>query len=241
MTRIPDIYRVAGLSCLAACFVSLSTGALAHSEHAQHAQHAAPKAAESVALQLPDAPLVDQAGRKVRLKSDVLGDNIVVMDFVYTSCTTVCPVVSAILAQVQEQLGSRAGSEVKLVSLTIDPVRDTPARLKSYAAKHGAGPGWAWLTGTQASVNDVLKGVGTYTPNFEEHPAVILVGDARTGQWSRYYGFADPRELLARVEALAAERRLAAPRPAVGNPPVATSTTPMAGAAANAAGHHHGH
>lgn len=214
---------------LAACLAVFAQGALAHSEHGHHAP-AATSAAESVQLQLPDTRLLDHKGREVRLKSDVLGDGLVVMDFVYTSCTTVCPVVSAILAQVQAQLGERAGREVKLVSLTVDPARDTPARLNSYATKHGAGPGWTWLTGSQANVNEVLKGVGTYTPNFEDHPAVILVGDARTGQWSRYYGFADPKALLARLDALAADRNKAAGR------------KPAARPAANAAaGHHHAH
>lgn len=197
-----------------------SGSALAHSEH-----HAAPaKAApESVRLQLPDTTLLDRDGRSVRLQSDVLQDGIVVMDFVYTSCTTVCPVVSAILSRVQEALGDRVGSEVRLVSLTVDPLRDTPARLKGYAAKHGAGAGWSWLTGTPQAVNEVLKGVGTYTPNFEDHPAVIMVGDARTGQWSRYYGFVSPQVLLTRIDALAAERTAARGGKPGGDGPVKVS------------------
>lgn len=217
----------ASLILATALAASLSLGAGSAAAHSKHHGAPAKAEAESVQLKLPDAPLIDRDGRGVRLQSDVLKDHIVVMDFVYTSCTTVCPVVSAILSRVQEALGDRVGREVRLVSLTVDPVRDTPARLKSYSAKHGAGPGWTWLTGAQQSINDVLKGVGTYTPNYEDHPAVILVGDARTGQWSRYYGFVDPKVLLAQIDALAASRT------------AAQGAKPAAGAVKVSAGHHH--
>lgn len=190
-----------------------TTLVFAHSEHPDHAGHAAAsapaRAPDSLQLSFRDTALTDSNGRPVRLKSDVLGDRLVIMDFVYTSCTTVCPVVSAVLAQVQEKLGARLGREVQLVSVTVDPQRDTPARLKSYAARQGAKAGWSWLTGSPASIAEVLKSAGTYTPNFENHPVVILVGDPRTGEWTRHYGFADPQDLMARVDALALARRSA--------------------------------
>lgn len=200
--------RIPALLVVAACALTAGPAA-AHSGHHPDPAKGGKAAPESVRLQLPDAPLVDREGRSVRLQRDVLQDRIVVMDFVYTSCTTVCPVVSAILSRVQSALGDRVGSEVRLVSLTVDPVRDTPARLKNYSAKHGAGPGWSWLTGTPQAIGDVLKGAGTYTPNFEDHPAVVMVGDARTGQWHRYYGFVDPKILLEQIDALAASRSAA--------------------------------
>lgn len=204
---------ISGLALVVAGLLA-SAPALAHSEHADHAAgpggaaNAAPaRAPDSLHLRFGDTALTDQNGKPVRLKSDVLGDRLVIMDFVYTSCTTVCPVVSAVLAQVQEKLGARLGRDVQLVSVTVDPQRDTPARLKTYAAKHGAKAGWSWLTGSPASITEVLKSAGTYTPNFENHPVVILVGDPRTGEWTRHYGFADPKDLLARVDALALARR----------------------------------
>jgi protein SCO1 len=192
---------------LAAFCLAVVPVARGHSEHAEHAGHATQAAPDTISLNFRDTALTDQNGKSVRLKSDVLGDRLVIMDFVYTSCTTVCPVVSAVLAQVQEKLGPRLGKEVALVSVTVDPQRDTPARLKTYSAKHGARSGWSWLTGSPANVNEVLKSAGTYTPNFEDHPVVILIGDPRTGQWTRHYGFADPKDLLARVDALALARR----------------------------------
>jgi protein SCO1/2 len=153
-----------------------------------------------------DVPLVDQHARERRLESDVIGERIVVMDFVYTSCTTVCPVVSAIMAEVQATLGERVGRDIALVSMTVDPVRDTPSKLREYAKTRGAGAGWSWLTGSAPAVNETLKGLGAWSADFENHPVVMMVGDGRTGKWTRFYGFADPAKLVAQVESLTAAR-----------------------------------
>jgi protein SCO1/2 len=185
----------------AALSLALAAPCAAH-DKGTHGGHdaAAAKPAAGLRLRLADTPLQDQDGREVRLKSDVLGKRVAVVNFVYTTCTTVCPVASATLAQVQERLGGRMGEHVLLVSITVDPLRDTPARLKEYAARHEAGPGWRWLTGRKADVDAALKAFGAYTPNPEDHPNMTLVGDADGGQWTRLYGFAGADELIAQVE-----------------------------------------
>jgi protein SCO1/2 len=175
-------------------------------EHAAHmaAQGQHPPAGAQVTF--ADVVLLDQDKREVHLKDDLVGDRIVVMGFVYTSCTTVCPVISAIMQKLQVQLGERAGGEVQLISLSIDPLRDTPERLHEYASRFGAGPGWRWLTGSSEAVSETLKGLGTWTANYEEHPPLIMVGDGRTQQWTRFYGFTDSAVLMARVNELSAVR-----------------------------------
>jgi protein SCO1/2 len=164
------------------------------------------KSAELADVDLRDRTLLDQDGKEVRFVSDVIGDNIVVMDFVYTTCTTVCPVLSALFRQVQDRLGDRLDKEVVMVSLTVDPVRDTPQRLKAYSAKHRAAPGWVWLTGPKTTVEDVLIGVGAYSVNFEDHPSMVLVGDGRTGEWKRLFGFPSPDRIMQLVEELEESR-----------------------------------
>ncbi len=183
----------------------------AHDEHAHHRQAGAePVAAQSARVNLTDTTLLDQGGRSVRLRSDVIGERIVIVDFIYTSCTTVCPVVSAVLAQAQAKLGARVGRDVSLLTVTVDPVRDTPARLKEYGSRVGAGPGWTWLTGSKPQVDEALKGFGAYTANFADHPPLVLVGDAKTGKWLRFYGFPTPDQLLTAVAELTAARSKAA-------------------------------
>jgi protein SCO1/2 len=181
--------------------------------HENHDHEVAVKQQEEVTksadIDLRDRTLVDQNGKEVKFVSDVIADKIVVMDFVFSNCTNVCPILSAVLRQVQDNLGDRLGGEVVMVSVTVDPIRDTPQRLKAYSAKHRAGEGWIWLTGAKASVNDVLTGLGAYSVNFEDHPSMVLVGDGRTGQWSRFFGFPSPDRIMEQVDALQATRQLA--------------------------------
>jgi len=149
----------------------------------------------AVEVEIHDLELLDQDGRKVRFKSDVIEDKLIVMSVLYTTCTTICPVTSAIFAQLQKRLGPRVGEDVRLVSLTVDPATDTPQRLKQYAKKFNAGPGWVWLTGEKRATEIVLDGIGAYTRNYREHPTIVLVGDGRTGVWKRYFGFPAPEQL----------------------------------------------
>lgn len=200
------------LLAAAAAAALLSTQARAGEAPCEHchpqkaAAAGAPAAAPETRVELADVTLVDQHGRKVPYRELVTGDRVVVMDFVFTTCTTVCPVLSAIMGRLQARLGDRAGQDVLLVSVSIDPVRDTPARLEAYAAKFKAGPGWTWLTGSKEDVDRVLRGMGAYAPNITDHAPMILVGDGKAGTWSRFNGFPRQDDVLARVDALVAAR-----------------------------------
>ena len=92
------------------------------------------------------------------------------------------------------------------MSLTVDPLRDTPARLKAYSEKHRAGDGWVWLTGSKPDVDEVLQKLGVYTPNFEDHPSMILVGDGSSGEWSRFVGFPGAGQIVDKIDELSAAR-----------------------------------
>lgn len=153
-----------------------------------------------------DRTLRDQEGRRVRFAREVLGDDVVVMDFVFTHCGTVCPVLSAKMARLQQLLGGRLGKGVRLVTLSLDPVRDTPERLKAWGARFKAGPHWQLVTGPQEDQEAVLKGLGAYVADVSQHPPMILVGDARSGRWVRMNGFPDPHKVVSLVEEMLASR-----------------------------------
>ena len=186
-------------------------GALAdedpHAKHRAMMKQKSDPVAESADVDLRDRPLVDQHGQEVMFVSDVIGDNIVVMDFVYTTCTTICPVLSALFNQVQKKLGDDVGEEITLVSMSVDPIRDTPQRMKAYAAKHDAGEGWVWLTGPKPVVDEVLVGLGAYTTNFEDHPSMVLIGDGQTGEWKRLFGFPNPDRIVQVVNDMRERRK----------------------------------
>jgi protein SCO1/2 len=206
MTNFSRIFVVGILTAIAAM------PAAARADEDPHAKHRAmmkqkSQPAESVDIDLRDQMLMTQHGEDVMFVSDVIGDNIVVMDFVYTTCTTICPVLSALFTQVQTKLGDDVGDEIWLVSMSVDPIRDTPQRMKAYSAKHRAGDGWLWLTGPKPAVDDVLTGLGAYTTNFEDHPSMILIGDGRTGEWRRLFGFPNPDRIVQIVNDLRAKRQ----------------------------------
>lgn len=192
---------VAAVSVLPAAFAAED-----HSKHMQAAKKDEAQPPSNVRVRYDDSVLTDQSGKPWKFKSEVVADRIVVIDFVYTTCTTICPVLTALLVQVQDGLDPAARADVRLVTVTVDPARDTPAKMKEYGEKFGVKPGWLWLTGPTGRVNEVLKGFGAYTANFEDHPPVVLVGDGRSGQWTRFYGFVEPKEVLAKVQQMRAAR-----------------------------------
>jgi protein SCO1/2 len=204
------MHRVVMTAMLAGA--TLLAGMQAAAAHDAH-QHAAPATAKPKAARvtLHDIGLVDTDGGTVRFKSEAVGNRIVVVNFIYTSCTTICPVTSAMFAEVQERLMDRLGEgfgrDVKLITLTVDPATDTPERLKDYALNFGTPEGWLWLTGNKPQVDKVLTGLGAYAVDFTRHSGAVLVGDGRGGDWMRFYGLPNPADIVDRVEQLLAARK----------------------------------
>jgi protein SCO1/2 len=156
-------------------------------------------------VRLADDPLVDQDGRAVRLP-EALAGKVVVVDFVFTRCTTVCPVLSSLFGALQQSLGPLVGREVLLVSVSLDPEHDTPPRLRAYAARHGAGVGWRWITGASPPVRRVLQGFGAAVAAPATHTPFVLVGDVAAGRWTRFNGFPSKARIEARVRELLTAR-----------------------------------
>ena len=198
------LFALGAITAAALCAPALASDP--HANHKNHAPAAKDTKASTVRVRYDDSVLTDQGGRSLKLKSEVMADRIVVLDFIYTTCTTICPVLTATMVRVQSELDAKAREDVRMVTITVDPARDTPARMKEYGDKLGVKPGWVWLTGPTGRVNEVLKGFGAYAPSFEDHPPLFLVGDARTGQWTRFFGFADPKDVIAEVDKLRAAR-----------------------------------
>src|SRR5262245_39223555 len=88
----------------------------------------APSSGEAVSRRgpdfLPNLPVVDQDGRQLRFYDDLIKDKIVVIMFIYTSCTDICPITTARMTQIEDRLGDVLGREIFIVSLTVDPVTD---------------------------------------------------------------------------------------------------------------------
>ncbi len=170
---------------------------------AQAPQAAKPAEADSPAHKyFGDLKLVNQDGQEMRLYSDLMKDKTVVIDVMFTTCTGACPVMSGAFAKIQDHLGDRVGKDVNLISITVDPVNDTPAKLKEYSARFKARPGWYFLTGSKENVDAALKKLGQYVENREGHQNLFLIGNDRTGLWKKAFGLATPEELLPIVDSV---------------------------------------
>ncbi len=153
-----------------------------------------------------DVVLVDQDGRQRRFYTDLLRERVVVINTFYTGCSSSCPVVMGAMARIQADLGPLVGEEVHLLSLTVDPVNDTPGRLKAYAERLGVRPGWYLLTGEAANVHFALRKLGHLETVPESHSNIVLVGNERTGLWKKAFGLARPHDLVQLVRGVLADR-----------------------------------
>src|SRR5512145_522622 len=185
----------------AVAVVAMSAGrAQAETEHHHHHHHAMADSSGyqrmSESYEIPDVGLVDAGGVNISLREVLSGDEPVMLNFIFTSCTAICPVMSATFRQVQEQLGEER-SKVRMVSISIDPENDTPDRLKEYSARFGAGPQWRMLTGSVADSIAVQRAFGTFRGDKMNHaPATFLhMGDP--GQpWVRLDGLASAADIV---------------------------------------------
>lgn len=132
---------------------------------------------------LPDLTLLDHDGKSVRLYSDLLKDKLFVMGFFYTNCTYICARQGRLFAQLQERLGERLGREVFIVSVTMDPERDTPERLSEWAKRFKRRPGWTLVTGPPREVGKLLDFFTGDSPGPREaHSGLFFVVNDRTGR-----------------------------------------------------------
>ncbi|WP_438014328.1 SCO family protein [Sorangium sp. So ce315] len=158
--------------------------------------------ADAAAAYFTDTELVDQDGRPRRFYTDLLRGRKVLIHFIFTSCKGACPTMTANLARVQALLGKRAGKEVAILTITVDPVNDTPRVLKQYAARFNAGPGWRFVTGTPQNVETVLGRLGGLTKKPEEHTSTLLIGDTTTGMWLKTVATERPETIVRLVDHL---------------------------------------
>jgi protein SCO1/2 len=134
---------------------------------------------------VPNVPVVTQDGKVLNFYDDLIKDKIFVISFLFTSCRDVCPIAAARMAQLQERLGSRVGKEVFFYSISVDPDRDTPDKMKKYADTFGAGPGWLFLTGIPEDINLIRQRLGERSRFLGEHRNDVLLGNGITGEWQR--------------------------------------------------------
>ncbi|PVZ42278.1 cytochrome oxidase Cu insertion factor (SCO1/SenC/PrrC family) [Pseudomonas sp. CC120222-01a] len=151
-----------------------------------------------------DTVLKDQNGRELRFYSDVLKDKVVMLNVIFTHCTDACPLITRKLRDVRDAMGPALASQVTFVSISSDPLNDTPAALKAFAEKQGVdSANWLFLTGDKADVDLVLGRIGQFLPSPEQHSTQLIAGDVAGKRWSKIRPDAPPAAIAQRLQLLA--------------------------------------
>jgi protein SCO1/2 len=151
-------------------------------------------------IKIPDVELRDQEGRKVHFYSDLIKDKVVVLSFFYTNCVYTCTMQARTFSKLQALLGERLGKSVFLISVTTDPVNDTPSKLKAWAKRYDVQSGWTLVTGEKAEINQLLVPFTGTGAGGGMHLPVTFVANASTGRWTSAAGIFAPQDLLKAVE-----------------------------------------
>ena len=151
--------------------------------------------------ELPDHALVDRRGNATNLLREMDADKPVLLNFIFTTCTTICPVLSATFAQVQQQLGE-ASDDVRMISITIDPGHDTPARLQDYAQRFHAGAQWQFLTGAPDAIVAIQKAFDAYRGSKVNHEPLTFMRGAAGQPWVRIDGLASATDVIGEYRTL---------------------------------------
>lgn len=205
-------YRYACWGALVAAlpFLSPATAAGEPIEADAHAHHAYPGPhghaqggyTRSVHFyRVPEVTLTDMAGARVALASALDAETPVFLNFIFTSCATICPVMSATFGQVQKQLGPD-GEKVRMISISIDPEHDTPDRLRAYARIHRAGSQWQFLTGEAADIVAVQKAFDAYRGGKMGHEPFTFLRASADAPWVRLDGLGSSADLVAEYRRL---------------------------------------
>jgi protein SCO1/2 len=149
---------------------------------------------------IPDVQLIDESGATVTLRSILDADQPIALNFIFTTCTTICPVMTATFAQMRRELGD-TGAELRLVSISIDPEYDRPDKLKSYAELFHAGPGWTFLTGDSDDLSQVYRAFDSFSGSKMNHQPLTLLKSPRSPSWTRIDGLASGTDLAQEVTA----------------------------------------
>lgn len=155
---------------------------------------------ERLTVTIPDVPVLDQDGRPRKFYSDLVRGKAVAINFMYTTCTTACPLLGVAFAGVQDRIAERVGRDVHLLSISVDPATDTPARMKAWGAQHGARAGWTLVTGARPDIVKLLRALGVTAGRKEDHPTFVLIGDDRRADWRRAWGLLPAAELIPLIE-----------------------------------------
>lgn len=166
-----------------------------------------PGATSTTAPKIPNSKVLDREGKELTFYDDLIKDKVVAINFVFSSCPTICPAMEVNFSQLQQSLKASGQAEIRLISVTVDPENDTPARLKKWSQLFKAEKGWSFITGKKQTIHGLLKSLEVFTADINDHPSFILIGNDSTGTWKRVNSLASPELLAKELTTLASAKK----------------------------------
>jgi protein SCO1/2 len=181
------------IALMLSAFLTMGTSASVAQAHELHPEKGLKISTAQYAV--PALALVRDDGHKVNLVQELDDGRPVVLNFIYTTCTGICPLMSQVFSEFQSRLGKQR-EQVHMVSITIDPEQDTPARLREYAKRYAAGSQWQHYTGSIDAIVATEKAFDVYGGDKMNHSSLTLMRFAPGKPWVRIDGFASPKDLM---------------------------------------------
>lgn len=148
-----------------------------------------------VKYRIPDVVLLDHDGKEVRIKEFFDTDQVIIVDFIYGTCTTICPVLSVGFSYFQKKT-LKMGEKVRLVSFSIDPDNDTPEIMREYLERYDGQTGWTIFTGKRDDITAVLRSFDAYVSNKMDHYPLTIMRGPEDNQWVRLHGMLSASDLM---------------------------------------------
>jgi protein SCO1/2 len=171
-----------------------------HGDHAGHGGGGTPYRRSVARYEIPDVRLTSSDGASVELRAALARPGPVLVNFIFTSCDSICPVMSATFSALRQR--EEAG-ESRFVSISIDPEHDRPERLAAYARRHGADPRWQFLTGEREAVVRVQQAFDAYRGAKANHVPLTFLRANAEAPWVRIEGLASAQDLAGELARLA--------------------------------------
>jgi protein SCO1 len=146
---------------------------------------------------VPDVTLTDDDGKPVKLMKLLAQPRPVLLQFVFASCSTICPILSATFSQTQTEL-DRVSHDYQMISISTDPEYDTSERLAAYAKRFHAGSHWRFLTGQKQDIHRVMSAFEALYQgdNKMYHQSLFYLRASPDSPWIRIEGFLNAAELV---------------------------------------------
>ncbi|MGH8476464.1 MAG: SCO family protein [Methylococcales bacterium] len=190
--------RTIGVATAILVPISVSAASQAANDHQQAARYSR----SVVSYEIPDVMMVEPSGTEISLRLLLSYEGTVLLQFIFTTCPTICPVMSQVFSSAQEKFGPDL-DRIRMVSISIDPEQDTPARLRDYARRFKARPQWVFLTGSLDDILAVEKAFDVYRGNKMRHEPITFLR-ASPEEWVRINGLMNATELVAEYRRLIA-------------------------------------